>query len=114
MPDRLIMMPDRLFIPLIVMFLVMAFLFWAAQLLDVLPRKDDDFPGRNDKMMWGLIVFFGGFLGAIVYSISKQPRTSVSAAKYLRDARANDESEVLFPSENEDASDLSPDDDDVK
>jgi MFS family permease len=49
-------------------------IFWAVQLADLMSRRDEEFGGRNDKVLWFVVVFFGSFIGAIVYAVSKPPR----------------------------------------
>lgn len=49
-------------------------LFWLFQIADVMKRRDDEFVGRFDKILWFALVFFGLFIGAFVYYVSK-PRT---------------------------------------
>ena len=46
-------------------------LFWLYQLWSVVRMKDGDFPDRNDKLMWSLLVFFGFLLGAILFAVWK-------------------------------------------
>ena len=42
-------------------------LFWLKELLILLSMRDQDFPGHNDKLIWFLFMFFGTFLGALVF-----------------------------------------------
>ncbi|HDZ86433.1 MAG TPA: PLDc_N domain-containing protein [Actinobacteria bacterium] len=55
-------------------FLMMAvsallFALWVWMLIDVVQRKDDDFPepGPNTKMTWILVVILAGLIGAPIY-----------------------------------------------
>jgi len=55
-------------------FLIMAvfallFALWVWMLIDVVQRKDEDFPesGPNTKMTWILVVILAGLIGAPIY-----------------------------------------------
>lgn len=43
------------------------FFFWIKQMLRLISLTDDCFPGRYDKIMWAVIVFFGSIVGAFVF-----------------------------------------------
>lgn len=52
--------------PLVVLaLLIIVFIFWLRQLLNVISMSDDEFEGRNDKLIFFLIVFLGSLPGAI-------------------------------------------------
>jgi hypothetical protein len=53
-------------------------IFWAVHLLDLMRRRDDEFPGRHDKALWVFILVLCPVIGVIVYSIWK-PRAAVAA-----------------------------------
>ena len=53
----------------IFIFGLIAFLFWLSQLWLVVKMHDSDFPDRNDKLMWFLLVFFGFILGALLFMV---------------------------------------------
>jgi hypothetical protein len=40
--------------------------FWFAQVLDLLNRSDDDFPERNDRVEWLMVVLLVPVVGAIL------------------------------------------------
>ena len=46
---------------------VAAFLFWMVQLWTALTMTDEEFPGRNDKLVWVMVVFFGSVIGALLF-----------------------------------------------
>ena len=46
-------------------------LFWLWQLLDLMNRGDDEFPGRFDKLIWGMILLFGWVVGAVAFCLWK-------------------------------------------
>jgi hypothetical protein len=46
-------------------------IFWIIQLIDLMSRRDNEFPGRLDKPTWVVILIFTNFLGAIAFLISK-------------------------------------------
>jgi hypothetical protein len=54
--------------------------FWLAQLLDLMRRRDDEFPARFDKPLWVAIILFLPILGAVAYSIWK-PKIYPSGSK---------------------------------
>lgn len=53
--------------------LVMA-IVWIATLIDVLKRPDETFKDNTERVMWILIVFFGNFIGAIIYRLYGENR----------------------------------------
>jgi heme/copper-type cytochrome/quinol oxidase subunit 2 len=61
----------------IIMIGLIAFLFWLSQLRQVVKMHDSDFPDRNDKLMWFLLVFFGSILGALLFMIWRIERDNV-------------------------------------
>ena len=54
--------------------------FWLVQLLDLMRRRDDEFPGRFDKPLWVAIIILLPILGAAAYSIWK-PKIYPSGSK---------------------------------
>jgi uncharacterized membrane protein len=71
-----------LMIHLLVLFVLLAgIVFWLTQLIDVMQRRDDEFPGRYDKIIWALVIVLGNIFGAFAYWIAKPiriPRSSDS------------------------------------
>lgn len=53
----------------IVVLAALALGFWVIVLWSVVSSGDDEFPGRNDKLMWSLIVFFGFVVGAALFVV---------------------------------------------
>ncbi|MHC4253242.1 MAG: hypothetical protein ACYS9X_29330 [Planctomycetota bacterium] len=49
-------------------------IFWACQLLSLMRMRDEEFPGRYDKILWFIIVFFGSLLGALIFWLWKVGR----------------------------------------
>ena len=45
-------------------FIVVGIAFWIWIMLDCIRR---DFPDQNHKLIWVLVVWFGGFVGAVIY-----------------------------------------------
>ena len=61
-------------LPLLLLFpFAMAFI-WIATLIEVLKRPDETFNDNTERVMWILIVFFGNFIGAIVYQLAGKNR----------------------------------------
>lgn len=50
---------------------LLCFMLWAIQVIDLMRRINDEFPGRYDKLVWGSIIVFGSLLGAIVNCFAK-------------------------------------------
>jgi hypothetical protein len=44
--------------------------FWLWMFIECLVKEPDD---SNDKLLWGLIIFFGNLLGAILYFVVRRP-----------------------------------------
>ena len=53
---------------------LVALLFWISQLIRVISMKDNEFDGRNDKLIFFLLVFFGSVFGAIGFFLWDWPR----------------------------------------
>jgi len=49
----------------IFIFAIVLFVLWVWMLIDCVSR--DDFPGKDDKLLWALIILLGGGLGALIY-----------------------------------------------
>lgn len=45
--------------------------FWVYQLVDVVSMSDKEFKGRNDKLIFFMIVFFGSIFGALGFVLWK-------------------------------------------
>ena len=43
---------------------VAAVIFWICMLVDAIKR---DFPGKDDKVIWVLVIIFVGLIGATIY-----------------------------------------------
>ena len=65
-----------LFIPIVPIAIIATclFLFWIKQMVRLMGLTDDCFPGRYDKVIWAVIVFFGSILGAFVFWLWMQAR----------------------------------------
>ncbi len=58
-----------LVIALILVSLVI-FIVWIWMLVDCLTKESSE---GNDKLIWGLVIFFGGIIGALIYLIVRRP-----------------------------------------
>jgi len=70
--------------------------FWFAQVLDIVNRSDDDFPERNDRVVWLLIVLLVPVVGAILYASRRVRAVESSEAlkrewEQMRDEREQSE-----------------------
>lgn len=45
--------------------------FWVYELISVISMKDEQFDGRNDKLIFFLLVFFGSIFGAVGFAFWK-------------------------------------------
>lgn len=52
-------------------FLGLGCIFWLTQFLDLMARKDSEFRGHNDKVIWGMLLIFTSFIGAILWFLFK-------------------------------------------
>jgi len=50
------------------------FWIWGTQLLDLMERRDAEFPGRMDKVLWVVILLVVPVIGVIVYCVWKNRR----------------------------------------
>lgn len=48
---------------------ISAVVFWVIMIIDVVQRKEDEFPNKteNEKLIWLLIVLLTSWIGALVY-----------------------------------------------
>ncbi|MBI2673045.1 PLDc N-terminal domain-containing protein [Candidatus Woesearchaeota archaeon] len=44
--------------------IIFVFVFWIWMLVDCLGRK---FKGDNEKLLWALVIIFGGIIGSTIY-----------------------------------------------
>lgn len=58
-----------------VLLLICLIYFWFTQFLDLMGRRDDEFKGKHDKILWFLTIFFGNFVGAFCYFCDRQSMT---------------------------------------
>lgn len=56
-------------------------LFWLSCLADLMNRPDDEFPGRNDKLAWVLILIFLNIPGVFLYLLRKRVDTATVEPK---------------------------------
>jgi hypothetical protein len=80
----------------------LAFLvFWVIQLLDLMRRRDDEFPGRFDKPIWAaMMIFLLGF-GAFIYWLWKPRQSVVDSPDSLKRelAAIKNQQKLLHPGE---------------
>ena len=50
-----------------ILLILAVLLIWVAQLREIVLMRDEAFDGRNDKLIWFLIIFFGSIFGAIAF-----------------------------------------------
>lgn len=79
---------------------VAAFLFWLYELWAVATMSDSDFPGRNDKLIWVIIVLFASVIGAVLFVLwqieqnvqhSSNARLKRAADRILRQEQDGDQ-----------------------
>ena len=46
------------------------FVFWLWMLIDCLTKESSD---GNDKLIWGIVIFFGSLIGAAIYFFVRRP-----------------------------------------
>ena len=49
-------------------------IFWIIQLVDLMSRRDDEFPGRFDKPTWAFILVVASAVGAVAFAVWKPAR----------------------------------------
>ena len=59
----------------LLLIVLMACFFWIAQWLDLMSMKDEDFPGRYDKILWGGLMVFSLVFGAATFWLWKRKRS---------------------------------------
>ena len=64
---------------LVIIISLIFFVYWIRQFCEVIRAGDSDFPGRNDKLMWAIIIFFGSLPGALLYSYWKWSHATAHA-----------------------------------
>ena len=76
---------------ILILFALMCLLIWLFVVLRVISMRDDDFDGRNDKLIWFLLVFFGSIFGALIFCIWR-------LLKATSDQRSKETERVLLES----------------
>lgn len=56
-------------LPILLFFPLALLAIWVVSLIEVLKRPDETFKDNTERVMWILIVFFGNFIGAIIYQL---------------------------------------------
>ena len=56
-------------------------LFWAVTLFDFMNKEDDYFEGKHNKVFWFIIIFFGSFIGASIFTVWYIKKDSVLTQK---------------------------------
>ncbi len=51
--------------------IIAAFIFCVSQFCHLMQRRDDEFRGRNDKLIWALTILLTNVLGAFLYWLSR-------------------------------------------
>jgi hypothetical protein len=54
-----------------IVIIIVAEIFWIRQLVNLMTRSDNSFPGRYDKPVWVAILVICNLIGAIAYFIAK-------------------------------------------
>jgi hypothetical protein len=72
----------------IIVISLLLFVFWLFQLTDLMGRKDEEFVGRYDKVLWFMVVFFGNFVGAAIYMVCKPRRLAGSMYARLKGSKS--------------------------
>ena len=44
-------------------------IFWAVTLFNFMNKEDDYFEGKYNKIFWFIIIFFGSFIGASIFTV---------------------------------------------
>ena len=59
------------------------FIFWLSQMIALMSMKDEEFPGRHDKILW-FIAVFGGFVGgALAFRLWRIKRFDEAVSRRL-------------------------------
>ncbi len=56
-------------------------IFWIVELFDLMGKRDDEFPGRYDKVLWFIVIFFGFALGALIFVLWKSRQAAERTAE---------------------------------
>lgn len=59
---------------IIIIFLLGILFVWIKTLVEI---ANTQFPDSSSKIVWGLIVLFTGFFGAVIYIIARRPRRAL-------------------------------------
>lgn len=69
--------PELIIVPVLAMALL-GFIFWLWMLIDCLTNEPSE---GNDKLVWVLVIFFGNFLGAILYFFIRRKERLLATGK---------------------------------
>lgn len=72
----------ELFLVLMSIFL---FVFWLFQIVALMDMKDNEFPGRHDKVLWFIAVLLGSVVGALAFLLWRFMRSGETMSDRLAD-----------------------------
>ena len=52
---------------------ILLFIFWCVQLCSLMQMGDEEFKGKNDKLIWALVILIANLVGAFLFWRWKQP-----------------------------------------
>jgi hypothetical protein len=71
-------------------------IFWVIQFSSLMEMSDDEFVGHNDKLIWALAMLIAGFIGALLFWLTKSVDVRGGASE--NKGMTNEEIEVLLGS----------------
>jgi hypothetical protein len=57
----------------VVLISIVLFIFWCVQFVSLMEMSDDEFSGKNDKLIWALAMLLTSFVGAFLFWLNKTP-----------------------------------------
>lgn len=69
-------------LPLIVIIIsIVLFIFWCVQFCSLMEMGDEEFKGKNDKLIWALAMLLANFVGAFLFMLYKIPKFDEHASE---------------------------------
>jgi hypothetical protein len=63
----------KILIPIIIIISGLILIFWCIQFLKLMRMKTEDFPSKEDKAIWAVVMILLNFLGAFLFWIEFKP-----------------------------------------
>lgn len=67
----------------IVLIAIALVVFWLSQMVGLMDMKDNEFPGKHDKILWFVALLIGSFAGALAFLLWRTMRSAEALSERL-------------------------------